>query len=53
MNKNDLQECITECESALVHLNHAINKAHAQSKQKMQHAVKDLEECIAECRSLL
>ncbi|MFD2216160.1 hypothetical protein [Metabacillus endolithicus] len=53
MNKADLQECISECESALSHLNNAIGKAHEQSKQRMQHAVKDLEECIAECRSLL
>jgi NAD-dependent dihydropyrimidine dehydrogenase PreA subunit len=53
MDKNDLQECITECESALTHLNHALTKAHAGSKQKMQHAAKDLEECIAECRGLL
>jgi hypothetical protein len=53
MNKNDLQECITECESALSHLNKAMSKAHAGSKEKMQHAAKDLEECITECRSLL
>lgn len=53
MNKNDLQECINECEQALVHLNHAINKVQVHPKQKMQHAVKDLEECIQECRNLM
>lgn len=53
MNKNELQECITECESALTHLNNAMRMAHAQSKPKMEHAARDLEECISECRSLL
>lgn len=53
MNKNDLQECITECESALSHLNNAMSKAHDHAKQKMQHASRDLEACITECRSLL
>lgn len=50
---HDIQECITECESALTHLNKALPKAHPESKQKMQHAVKDLEECISACRELL
>ncbi|SFM36552.1 hypothetical protein SAMN04487943_11530 [Gracilibacillus orientalis] len=53
MDQSQLQECITECESALSHLNNAMSKAHEQAKQKMQHASKDLEECIAECRELL
>ncbi|MDA1477154.1 hypothetical protein PJ311_09040 [Bacillus sp. CLL-7-23] len=53
MNKNDLQECISECESALTHLNHALRKVHDQAKPKMEHAVRDLEECIQECRSHL
>lgn len=53
MDKIELQECITECESALTHLNKALTKAHAGAKQKMQHAAKDLEECLTECRSLL
>lgn len=54
MSNNQLQECISECESALNHLNNAMGKMdHANSKQKLQHAAKDLEDCIAECRSLL
>jgi hypothetical protein len=53
MDKNQLQECITECESALSHLNNAMSIAHDQAKQKMQHAAKDLEECLSECRELL
>ncbi|MDL4840229.1 hypothetical protein [Aquibacillus rhizosphaerae] len=53
MDMNQLQECITECESALGHLNNAMGKAHDTAKQKMQHAAKDLEECLAECRSML
>lgn len=53
MNKEELQQCITECESALTHLNKALNMAHSHSKEKMQHAAKDLEACIAECRELL
>lgn len=53
MDKIQLQECITECESALVHLHNAMSKAYEHAKQRMQHAANDLEECIAECRSLL
>ncbi|UOQ84121.1 hypothetical protein [Gracilibacillus salinarum] len=53
MDQNQLQECITECESALTHLSSAMSYAHDSAKQKMQHASKDLEECVAECRELL
>ena len=53
MNKNELQICIDECESALSHLNKAMNSAHDHARPKMQHAAKDLEECINECRSML
>ncbi|MFZ4450746.1 hypothetical protein [Salibacterium aidingense] len=53
MDQSELQQCITECESALSHLNNAIDVAHNDSREKMEHAVQDLEQCIAECRNLL
>jgi hypothetical protein len=49
-NKNELQECITECESALSHLHTAMGK---MTNEKLQHAARDLEACISECRSML
>lgn len=53
MGNSDLQTCITECESALSHLNKALANAQADSKPKMQHAAQDLEECVTACRNLL
>ncbi|WP_246943722.1 hypothetical protein [Bacillus pinisoli] len=50
MNKNDLQACIEECESALSHLQKAMGK---MTNEKLQHAARDLEDCISECRSML
>jgi hypothetical protein len=50
INKDDLQQCITECESALSHLNSAMGK---MTNERLQHAARDLEECITECRSML
>jgi signal transduction histidine kinase len=54
MANQNLQECINECESALTHLNNAMNKMdNQQSRQRLEHASKDLQECISECRSAL
>jgi glutamine synthetase type III len=54
MAQNDIQDCITECEAALTHLNNAMGKmGHAQSKEKLQHATTDLQECISACREML
>lgn len=53
MEQTSLQQCITECESALGHLNNALSHADTGAKPKMQHAVKDLEECISACRGML
>ncbi|MGY4690400.1 hypothetical protein [Salibacterium sp. K-3] len=53
MDNTELQKCIDECESALGHLNNALNTAHEEPKEKMEHAVQDLEQCISECRTLL
>ncbi|MCQ6275426.1 hypothetical protein JMM81_10690 [Bacillus sp. V3B] len=49
-NKQELQECINECESAQRHLNNAMTK---MNNERLQHASKDLQECINECRSML
>jgi hypothetical protein len=54
MENTQLQECINECESAMSHLKHAMNKMdHQQSRSKLEHAQKDLQECIDECKSML
>ncbi|MFD1736737.1 hypothetical protein ACFSCX_09175 [Bacillus salitolerans] len=50
INKTELQACINECESALSHLQSAMNKV---TNEKLQHAARDLEQCISECRSML
>jgi hypothetical protein len=50
ISKDELQQCITECESALSHLQNAMGK---MTNEKLQHAARDLEECITECRSAL
>ncbi|HLR67079.1 hypothetical protein [Virgibacillus alimentarius] len=49
-----LQECINECESALSHLDHAMDMMeNEQSKQKLEHASQDLNECIRACENEL
>lgn len=50
VNRNELQACIEECESALSHLRNAMGKI---KNEKLTHATRDLEECISECRSML
>ncbi|MBD1378781.1 hypothetical protein [Metabacillus arenae] len=53
-NKQQLQECISECESALTHIINAIGKLEVpESMQSLIHAKKDLQECISACRSML
>ncbi|WP_156889982.1 hypothetical protein [Planococcus lenghuensis] len=51
--KTELQVCIDECETALRHLNNALESGHSHAKPKLEQAKSSLEECIAECRSAL